>query len=142
MITVSQVAKNNRELAARLQFVDWLKTNLPSLYQEAMAQAKSGNLKSLGETPTLWERLATSITNLYGTIEGAKIQKEILSVNLDRAKQGLPPVDASTMAPVVKTQVSVTPEMAAELRAGTNKALMYGGIAAGVVLLLMMSKKR
>jgi len=139
---IATLAKDKAH-AARIQFVDWLKSDAPDVYGELVKRIQSGTMGA-DETkvmqPSLWERITGGITSLLSTYTGAKMQSEILKTNLQRAETGLPPIDAATYAPVVRTEVAVTPEMAADLRAGAlgigKNVLLWGGIAAAAFFLL------
>ena len=48
----------------------------------------------------------------YLTLEN---QKDILALNIERAKMGQPPLDAATTAPIIRTQVDIDPELAKSL---------------------------
>lgn len=129
----------SKQHAARIAFVDWLKTEQPDVYAEVADMIGSGQLGADDTTaapaPTLWDKITNAVTSLASI----KLQSDILKTNLERAQTGLPPIDAATYAPVVKTQVAVTPEMAAELKAGAmnvGKVAMIGGALLAAWLLL------
>lgn len=142
-ISIPAVAANPTH-AARLQFIAWLQENAPDLYREAVKRATSGGMAGLGADdtttteakPSLWERITTAITGLAG----AKAQYDLVQLNLDRAKAGQPPIDPAAVAPVVRTQVAITPEMAAELKQGAftigKNTLLIGAAALGAYFLL------
>lgn len=130
---------------ARIQFVDWLKTMNPEIYSALVSQLESGTVGATSPTTAttpLWQRIVSGLSTLTATVAGARAQRDILNLNIQRAEQGLPPVDAASMAPVVRTEVAITPEMAADLRQGANKALMYGGIAVAALFLWKLFAKR
>ena len=146
----------NRTQLARAQFLTWLKRTSPMTFQHALKVAEtakshfvaqSGNpraLSGLGEntdgtvsTKTWWQSLAEGITQAGTAYLAYKGQKANIDLNLQRAQQGLPPIDYSRYtAPTVRTQVDVSPEILARLReGGTNTLLLVGGIAAAALLL-------
>lgn len=50
-------------------------------------------------------------------------QKDILDMQLERAKQGLPPLETAYMAPTVRIQTELTPEAARTARAGIAEGM-------------------
>lgn len=147
MTVVAKVAKGKHH-AARILFMDWLKTDQPEIYADLVRKLETGEVgattaqTTATATQPLWQRIVSGLSTLTATVAGAQAQKRILDLNIQRASQGLPPVDAASMAPVVRTEVAITPEMAADLRAGASKALIYGGIAAAGLLLFSLMRKR
>jgi len=93
---------------------------------------------------SFWQKFiegAAAIGTSYLTL---KNQKDILALNIERAKQGLPPVDAATTAPVIRTQVDIDPALARSLASNVGSSinrnmLIFGGIAL-VALFFMMRK--
>ncbi len=72
-------------------------------------------------------------------------QKEILDMQLERAKQGLPPLETAYMAPTVRIQTELSPEAARTAREGIAAGL--GNLAlpillVGGVMLLTMGRGR
>ena len=145
---------------ARAQFLTWLKRTSPLTFQHALKvaetakahfAAQSGNpgaLSGVGwtmgsngtavaEPKNWWQSLAEGITSAGTAYLAYKGQKAAIDLNLQRAQQGLPPIDVSRYtAPTLRTQVDVSPEILARLReGGTNTLLLVGGIAAAVLLL-------
>lgn len=139
----------NRGHAARVQFLDWMKRTNPELYRKVMSKATGETGMSaymdngLGQDtkPSLWERITSSISEIGTAYVGYQAQSEMMDINLERARQGLPPLDAASMAPVVRTQVEITPEIAASLKdagmAGLQRVLLFGGLALAAVFLFM-----
>ena len=154
---------------ARAQFLTWLKRSNPAVFRSALKHAEtakahfaaqSGNPAALsglgwtmGENGTLvaenknwWQTFAEGITQAGTAYLAYKGQKAAIDLNLQRAQQGLPPIDVSRYtAPTVRTQVDVSPEILARLReGGMNTMLLVGGIAAAFLLLprLMGSSRR
>lgn len=136
----------SRKQLARLQFVTWLKKAAPDVYQQAMGSAlrSDATLRGLGEEPakSVWEKFTDALTGVGTTLLTLKAQKDALKLNLQRAQAGLPPIDTSAVAPTVRTQVDVSPELAQKLidttGEGLNKALVWGGLG---LLGLMIAKK-
>lgn len=122
---------------ARLQFADWLKMNHPVIFQRAIAIAEknSATLKGLGEEEKLsfWQRFSEAAAGLGVTYLTLKNQRDAMKINLQRAQAGLAPIDAATSAPVIRTQVDLSPELTSRLVStageGINKTLLLAGAA-------------
>jgi len=132
---------------ARIQFADWLKTNHPEIFQKAVNIAEQQTQKALnglGEDSggSFWDKFSKAAMGIGTTYLSLKNQKDAMKINLARAQQGLPPIDAATSAPVVRTQVDMSPELQSRLLStagsGMNKILLYGGL--GLVAFLAMKK--
>jgi hypothetical protein len=153
---------------ARAQFLTWLKQRHPDVFRHALNvaetakahfAAQSGNpaaLSGLGytmsadgtavaEPKSWWSSLAEGITQAGTAYLAYKGQKAAIDLNLQRAQQGLPPIDATRYtAPTVRTQVDVSPEIMARLReGGMNTALLIGGgILAAILLPKLLGRRR
>ena len=121
---------------ARLQFADWLKTNHPEIFRKAVAIAENSTatLESLGEQdikPSFWSKFTTAAIGLGTTYLSLKNQRDAMKINLERAKSGMPPIDMATSAPVVRTQVDLSPELTGRLLStageGISKTMLYAG---------------
>ena len=132
---------------ARLQFADWLKNAHPEIFARAVrvAEKSTATLQSLGEeeTKSFWQKFGDAAIGIGTTYLSLKNQRDAMKINLERAQAGLPPIDASTSAPVIKTQVDLSPELTNRLVStageGLNKTLMFAG-AAVLALFLFMKK--
>ena len=152
----------NKETVARLQFATWLKKSNPALFQRAYEQAlngyedeqdddnfgavkKPGTVAPAASGGSFWERFTTGLTSLVTTATALRAQRAVLSTNIQRAQQGLPPISMDYGAPVIRTQIDLTPEVANRLQVtaaeGTKKLLLYGGIAAVAFFLLRGGKR-
>jgi len=132
---------------ARIDFAKWLKSEHPELFARATKIAAGGGetLGALGETDSFWSRFTKAAAGLGTTYLALKNQRDAMRINLERAKAGQPPIDVATSAPVVRTQVELSPQMRAQLAStageGINKTLLLVG--AGVAAFLYVySKKR
>lgn len=92
-----------------------------------------------------WEKL------LDGAIAGGTAyltyqnQKDMLALNIERAKAGLPPVDSATTAPVIRTQVDLDPQLAQDLASNVGSSInrnmmIFGGLAIAALLFFGMRK--
>lgn len=68
--------------------------------------------------------------DLIGVGVTAYNQQQLLEVNVERAKQGLPPISASEIAPTVN--VGISPEI--------KQLLIMGGV--GLLLLFLLTRKK
>ena len=134
---------------AQILALSEIKRNHPALFEAAVRatkkqRSKGDMLKGLGETETksLWDRLSENIVKLGGAYLTIKNQKDMVDLNIERARQGLPPLDIGSTAPVVRTQVDLPPGMVNQLTSeagmGLNKILLFGGAA---ILAVMLIKK-
>ncbi len=96
------------------------------------------------ETKSFWEKFtegALAVGTSYLTL---KNQKDMLKLNIARAEQGLPPLDAATTAPVIRTQVSIDPAtaqaLASNVGSSINRGMLMIGAVAIVVVFFMMRK--
>ena len=92
-----------------------------------------------------WEKL------LDGAIAGGTAyltyqnQKDMLALNIERAKAGLPPVDSATTAPVIRTQVDLDPQLAQDLASNVGSSInrnmmIFGGLAIAALIFFGMRK--
>jgi len=135
---------NNAQARARVQFADWLKQEHPMLFQRAIAEASKSTLgQETTQQPTksFWQKFTEAAAGLGTTYLSIKNQQDMMKLNMQRAQQGLPPIDAATAAPVVRTQVDVSPQLAQKLvdtaGEGINKTLLLAGVAIAAGLFLM-----
>jgi hypothetical protein len=134
---------------SRVQLADWLKTNHPALFQRAIRVAENATNNGLGQmgpsapapepTKSFWEKFTEAAAGLGTTYLTLKNQRDAMKINLDRAQQGLPPIDAGTSAPVITTQVALSPELTNRLVStageGLNKMLLFGAAAVAAFFL-------
>lgn len=87
----------------------------------------------LGEevtAPVSWlDKLTSTVQQLAPTVAQYKLTK----LNYDRVKAGLPPLDTSAVAPTVRVQAEVDPQIKRALFIG-------GGILAGAAVLAALRK--
>ena len=153
--------KMTQKQLARIQFADWLAENHPDIYSQAIstmdqatAQLGQWNLFSdtqstqtatpKVETKSGWETFADTVSKLGTAYLGYRQQKELIDINVERAKQGMPPIDAAQMAPVVRTQIGIDPETASRIASSAGEKMNVGLLAIGgiALLALMMMRKR
>lgn len=122
---------------ARIQFADWLQRTHPGIFRKAIEVASNASetLAGLGQEPekSFWQKFTEAAAGLGTTYLTLKNQRDAMKINLERARAGQPPIDIATTAPVIRTQVDVSPELQQRLIStageGLNKILLWGGIA-------------
>lgn len=135
----------NATAKARAAFITWLRDTNPEGYRFAMQQANAN--ASLADTSAStgfdWQKFIEAATAATTAVFQTKAQKDMLKVNIERAKAGLPPMDTSFAAPVIRTQFDVSPEVAAQLQqsaqAGMMNIALIGGI--GLVAFMLLRKR-
>ena len=129
---------------ARIAFVDWLQKNHPALATAAIDYADTPGASGLGQETSWWQKLASGAAALGTTYLALKNQRDAMKLNLARAEQGLPPVDIASTAPVVRTQVEVSPEIARKIGGSIGGGINTGMLAIagiGLIALLFLMKK-
>lgn len=136
----SKAAKIRR----RQQFINWLKNWSPKLYMRAKAKADAVEAKegTLGQLGGWWETFTENLTEVGGAVLQYKTQKAILDAQLERMRQGLPPLQTSEYAPTIaiKPDPGTTREITGAIGAGFGKMLPFIAIG-GLALLLMMRRR-
>ncbi len=129
----------------RQAFVTWVKNWAPDIYAAAKFKADQEELTdgTLGQLAGWWESFSTSVTDLGGKYLQFQTQKEILDAQLERMKQGLPPLQTSEYAPTIaiKPDAGTTAEITGAIGAGFGRMLPFIAIG-GVAFILLMRKKK
>jgi hypothetical protein len=128
---------------ARLQFTTWLRKTNPGLYQAAVAKANASTLgaaETEGET-SWWQKLAGGIAAAGTTYLTLKNQRDAMKINLQRAQDGLAPIDVGDSAPVIRTQIDLPDDVMYKITqsagSNVNKLLLFGAAAIAAVMLFM-----
>jgi hypothetical protein len=109
---------------------------------ETIKEATTATVTAVKST---WEKL------LDGAIAGGTAyltyqnQKDMLALNIERAKAGLPPVDSATTAPVIRTVVDLDPTLARDITSNIGSSInrnmmIFGGLAIAALLFFGMRK--
>lgn len=87
-------------------------------------------------SPTTWESVLQAIPNLAQTYYSLEYTKEIQDINLQRLREGKPPLSSTQMQQIApQVSVGVAPQ--------TQNMIMYLALGLGAVLLVMpMLSKR
>jgi hypothetical protein len=128
----------------RQNFIKWLQNWAPEIYAASKAKADTVEQTegTLGQLSGWWETFQDSVADLGGKYLQYRTQKEILDAQLERMKQGLPPLQTSEYAPtvIVKPDPGTTAEITGAIGAGLGRMLPFIAIG-GVALLLMMRRR-
>lgn len=109
---------------SKKMFLQWLAINEPVIFKAAAERAESPGLSGIAD---FFTSAVDVIKQAAPAITQYKAQSKILKVQLERAKQGLPPLDTADYAPTIKVQPQLTPE--------TNYAIQQGltsGVSGGL----------
>lgn len=126
-------------------FLDWLRVKWPRMYQEVKHKIPKG-MSGFGETtsttaasttgtsPT-WMQTVQNIVTAAGqawlTKEQVEAQQKILKMQLDRAANGLAPLDIDP-----RDYGIGGPSVSVGFAPGTQKMLIYGGLGLAALLFL------
>lgn len=130
-------------------FFEWLKRFSPALYSHAMK--KSGLGVSIGTSiGNFFSSALNDIKQLAPIYLQTRAQKQILDVQVARAKQGLPPLQTSQLAPTVKVQASISPANMRTLTTQTGQSIVTGMsslkmpliIGGGLIAAMLFLRKR
>jgi len=128
----------------RQQFVTWMRNWAPDIFAAAKHKADQAERTdgALGQLAGWWETFSTSVTDLGGKYLQFQTQKEILDAQMERMKQGLPPLQTSEYAPTIaiKPDAGTTAEITGAIGAGFGKMLPFIAIG-GVAMVLLMRRR-
>lgn len=102
-----------------------------SNYASSLEQVAPGITTLVDEAQGPTESWMTALARLLPAVAATYQQKQILDIQVQRAQQGLPPLNASQYA--AGFQVGLSDD--------TKNLLIYGAIAIGALLLLMPKRR-
>jgi hypothetical protein len=106
---------------------------MPNDFQVVFEQAGPGVVKAINEAATPGEKWTNTFTRIATSLGLGVQQYQLMNLNVQRARQGLPPIDVAAYS---GAGVNVG------LSAGTQQLVTYAGLALiGLVLLNMATKK-
>ncbi len=92
------------------------------------------------------DKLIDTASNLAPAVFQTWQQKEIMDMQLERARQGLPPLDTTQMAPTIRIQTELSPETTRAAREGLTAGIGQLGfpllVLGGVLLMTMGGRRR
>lgn len=147
VITDEDSANMNATAKARAAFITWLRNTNPEAYASAMRQATSPQTLGATDPATAstgfdWKKFVEAATAATTAVFQTRAQKDMLKINIERAKAGLPPMDTSFAAPVIRTQFDVTPEIAQSLQQSAQAGMMNIALFGGAALVAFMLLRR
>jgi len=110
--------------------MDYGSAAIPPDYQASLESTAPGITQILDSAQVPGENWSTTLQRVMTGLVATEQQRQLLQIQLTRAQQGLPPLDASAYG--MGVNVGLSPQ--------TLNALMLGGIALAVVF--FMSRKR
>lgn len=125
---------------ARAAFMTFMREKFPTEYSKALQAATAapgiGSQQSAGGALSNfdWSKFIDAAAATTTAIFQTKAQRDLLKVNIERARAGLPPIDTSFAAPQIRTQIDISPEIAARLEQQAGGIMGNFAVVAGVGL--------
>jgi hypothetical protein len=113
--------RRNATSQSAAQFKSWFCAREPRA-ANMMGLGQNGD-GAIPEAPGFADTWLDSLARALTTIAPVLAQAKLVELNLERAKQGLPPIEASSIAPTVNAGIS------SEL-----KTILWAGLALGAVI--------
>lgn len=107
------------------KFVEWLAKRHPKLAKRALREVQKQ--AAMGTVDGFFDTLVGAVQKIAPVVVQAKAQKDLLKVQMDRAKAGQPPLEAAQYSPGVQVEVKA-PAWVKPLAIGTaiGGALLIG----------------
>lgn len=97
------------------QFVAWVTKNYPAMTQQIKQRIDADQLGAVTDPQTkpvgIWASIVGGIKDLAPAYLQFQNQKKIMSMQLKRAEQGLPPLNVEQLAPTVRVQAGLSPDI-------------------------------
>lgn len=116
---------------AQQQFVEWVRVNQPTLYEATIARIGVGE----SDQKTWWQSFVGAAKELVPVVVSARSQKRLLDVQMKRAQRGLPPLNTAQIAPTVRVQAGLTPEI-------KKMIIPVALVGFGLLAFFMLKKRR
>lgn len=117
----------------RRQFINWLRKNEPLIYKVAARRQELKSANGLGEVKaagTSWSDTISNIFETVGTVGPSIIQTkqqyDLIKMQMERAKKGLPPADVSSVSPTITVRTDISPESEASITRIAQESLKSG----------------
>lgn len=112
------------------KYIAWLKKAHPRVATAAIREVERDAMMGLGEGSFI-DKLTQAVEKVGPALVNVKAQRDLLKVQTERARQGLPPLDASQLSPTMRVAVEPSLNIPNWLK------LLGGGLlVAGAVKLL------
>lgn len=100
---------------SQLKTIEWIRVNDPFLYQLAQKRfeiKREKGMAGLGEVvapnKSFWNTLAETAQSVLPAVINMPAQKKVLDIQMKRAEQGLPPIDAAAYIPPIKFSADIS----------------------------------
>lgn len=141
------------KVQAKRDFINWIKTEYPFTYEIAMKRLsmQQNEMGAFDSLTKIFDAVADTAKNVAPTFLKYKQQKKLLNIQLERARAGQPPLDATqyTMPPIkVEPVINNETEAAATRIAqksisesiAKSKWVFFGAIGLGAALFMKMRR--
>ncbi len=88
---------------AQQKVIAWFKTNDPFLYEVARKRYELESGNTMAGVGDFFSSLADTVKNVGSSILQYQSQKDLVELQIERAKNNLPPLDSATYIPSVQT---------------------------------------
>ena len=129
---------------SRAQFVTWLQNKHPELWNAILTKSELGQAETTAQKKSFWDKIMDTVTTIGPAYLQYEAQRKMLKLNIERAQQGLPPLDPDVYGavPTIRTEVDISPEIAGRLKEGImgigmNTLLLVG---AGLAVFMLMRR--
>lgn len=139
------------------EVLDWLAKFSPEVHTMVMerltaqgaAEPPANGLEGLSQTTATateapkkawWETALSTVGDVAGQYFAIDAQRQMTKVNVERAKQGQPPIPTEYTAPTIRHVVDMPVEYKEEARrlgVGMQNALIWGGVGVAALLLFL-----
>lgn len=131
---------------AVVQFANWLRIRHPDVYKKAMAVSYKGlsglsasTVAPAGDSGGFLNNVTDILKSILPAVAGIYTAKSLIDINISRAKQGLPPIDQSAIAPQVNVGI---PPAQLDAITGVGKIAIFGALGIGALFLFMKKGRK
>jgi len=133
---------------AQESFINWVKVNDPMLYEIAKARFQLKN-EGLSGIADFFKELVTTVKEVAPSIVNMQAQKKILDVQVNRAKQGLPPLETAQYTPAIRVEpvINADTQRAAQeiavktVQQGIGELKVPLLLGAGLIAFMLLKKR-